>query len=64
MNSEPRSAATVDLLDAALDTAYADLLWISEYPNRVESHPEGDALSLAEMARLALANNDEVDSGY
>lgn len=47
-----------EVLDSALDGAYAALLWISEFPNRT---PDGDpyAITLAEFARGALVEIEE-----
>lgn len=47
-------------MKAALDAAYDDLLWISEYPNR---HPEddGDAVALAEYARESLSRIERAE---
>lgn len=43
----------VERLNEVLDFAFAELLWISEYPNRIEG-AAGNALALAERARASL----------
>lgn len=48
-------------LEAALNAAYDDLLWLSEYPNR---NPNADeqAVALAEYARSSLGRIERAEA--